>query len=62
MSKSKHQPTYEETKAEFEIALAKAKKISGNKDTVIKVPSYVMRGGIPHKLVEGRWVPLTRIN
>jgi hypothetical protein len=63
MSLEKHQPAnYNQAKQQFEDALAKAKKIAGNGDTVIKPVGYVMRGGIPHKFKEGKWIPLTRIN
>lgn len=63
MSNSKHQPAnYDEVKQQFEEALARAKKLPGNKETLVKPAGYVMRGGIPHKLVGNKWVPLTRIN
>lgn len=63
MSLKNHQPAnYDEAKQQFEEALERAKKLPGNKETVFKPASYIMKGGIPHKFKEGKWVPLTRIN
>jgi hypothetical protein len=63
MSLKNHQPAnYDEAKRQFEEALAKAKKLPGNQETITKQPTYIIKDGIPHKFKEGRWVPLTRIN
>jgi len=28
----------------------------------VHVPKYVMRNGVPHKVVDGKWIPLTKKN
>lgn len=27
----------------------------------VHIPKYVMRNGVPHKIVDGQWVPLTKL-
>lgn len=65
----KHKPTFvnvskEEAKIAFEKVLEKANKMAGNKEkyTPNVQTSYMTRDGIPHKLKDGQWIPLTKIN
>lgn len=52
-------------KADFDEVLAKAlanKSINTEKYPTPTGAKYVSRNGIPNKMVNGEWVPLTRIN
>ena len=65
----KHQPSFinqnrDEAAKEFKLALEKAKKnpSNGQRFEATKTIGYMERDGIPHKMVNGNWIPLTRIN
>lgn len=68
----KHKPTfdpnapksYEEAQDQFEEVLKKAynNPANGMKERKIANPGYMMKGGVPHKFKEGRWIPLKKIS
>jgi hypothetical protein len=63
--KEKHNPNTQRfitSKEDMKEVLERAQKKAFNKPTHTKAQNYMMRDGIPHKLKEGRWVPLTKIN
>ena len=63
--KEKHNPNTQRfvtSKEDMKEVIERAQKKPFNKPQNNKSKSYTMRGGIPHKLKEGRWVPLTKIN
>jgi hypothetical protein len=52
-------------KADFDAVLAKAlanKSINTESYPTPTGTKYVSRNGIPHKIINGQWVPLTKIN
>jgi hypothetical protein len=49
------------TQSEFQKSLELAKKNSANSVTSPKTSKYIFLGGIPHKLVNGSYVQLTKI-
>lgn len=46
------------SKEEFEELLKRAKK---KEEKPIQAKTYRLINGIPHKIVDGKWVPLTRM-
>lgn len=46
------------SKEEFEELIKKSKK---KEEQPIEPKTYRMHNGIPHKVVDGKWVPLTRM-
>jgi len=66
----KHKPTfnptapktYDEAKSQFEKALARAAKNPANRVLKPTTAGYMMKDGIPHKISNGKWIPLSKIN
>ena len=63
--KEKHNPNtqrFRTSREEMEEVFQRAQKKAYNKPQHTKAQNYMMRDGIPHKLKDGHWIPLTKMN